>query len=203
MKISSGPRKSQRRGELAIKDELANKDADSGRRTSDRFESRDLRAALGQFATGITVVTTRSSQGNQVGMTANSFASVSLEPPLILWCYSRQAPSAPVFRYANRFAVNVLAANQHHLSRQFATPADEKFAGVACTHGPGGMPLIDGAIARFVCRAVSTHDGGDHLIQVGEVEDYQRLGGEPLIFHSGRYRVTAKHPQFPESATER
>lgn len=197
MKVFSGSREFQRRGELAVKDELASKDADSGLRTSGRFESRDLRAALGQFATGVTVVTTRSRQGRRVGMTANSFASVSLDPPLILWCYSGQAPSAPVFRYASRFAVNVLAANQHHLSRQFATPADDKFAGVACTRGPGGMPLIDGAIARFVCRAVSTHDGGDHLIQVGEVEDYQRLGGDPLIFHSGRYRATTKHPQFP------
>jgi flavin reductase (DIM6/NTAB) family NADH-FMN oxidoreductase RutF len=157
--------------------------------TAGRPDCRDLRAALGEFATGVTVITTRSPHGNQVGVTANSFASVSLDPPLVLWCCSRQAPSAPVFRSARRFAVNVLAANQHHLSRQFATPADDKFADVACTYGPDGTPLIDGAIARFVCRAVSVHDGGDHLIQVGEVEDYQRFGGEPLIFHSGQYRL--------------
>jgi flavin reductase (DIM6/NTAB) family NADH-FMN oxidoreductase RutF len=157
---------------------------------------RDLRAALGEFATGVTVITTRSPQGNQVGVTSNSFASVSLDPPLILWCCSRRAPSAPVFRSAERFAVNVLAANQHHLSRQFATPAGDKFAGVACTYSTDGTPLIDGAIARFVCRAVSVHDGGDHLIQVGEVEDYQRFGGEPLIFHSGRYRLPSRQT-FP------
>ena len=165
-----------------------------------RPERHDLRAALGEFATGVTVVTTRSPRGSQVGVTANSFAAVSLDPPLILWCCSRQAPSAPVFRNARRFAVNVLAAGQHQLSRQFATPAGDKFAGVACTYDPDGMPLIDGAIARFTCRAVSVHDGGDHLIQVGEVEDFQRFGREPLIFHSGRYRVTTKHPRFAEEA---
>jgi flavin reductase (DIM6/NTAB) family NADH-FMN oxidoreductase RutF len=164
--------------------------------TAGRPDCRDLRAALGEFATGVTIVTARSPQGHQVGVTANSFASVSLDPPLILWCCSRRAPSAPVFRSARRFGVNILAANQHHLSRQFATPADDKFAGVACTYGLDGTPLIDGAIARFVCRAVSVHDGGDHLIQIGEVEDYQRFGGEPLIIHSGRY-ILSFHQEFP------
>jgi flavin reductase (DIM6/NTAB) family NADH-FMN oxidoreductase RutF len=162
-----------------------------------RHDRRDLRSALGQFATGVTVVTTTSPRGHKVGVTANSFASVSLDPPLVLWCQARQAPSATIFRNARRFAVNVLAANQHHLSRQFAAPADDKFAGVACTSGPDGVPLIDGAIARFLCRAVSAHDGGDHLIQVGEVENYEWFDGEPLVFHSGRYRVATRHPEFP------
>ncbi|WP_332875207.1 flavin reductase family protein [Variovorax sp. IB41] len=161
----------------------------------DRFDRRDFRKALGQFSTGVTVITTRAIDGRRVGMTANSFSSVSLDPPLVLWSLARQAPSVADFTGASHFAINVLAANQHHLSRQFSTPQADKFASVDCCEGTAGVPLLEGAIARFVCRNVKQYDGGDHLIFIGEVERYDRLDGEPLVFHSGYYQVTTRHPE--------
>jgi flavin reductase (DIM6/NTAB) family NADH-FMN oxidoreductase RutF len=159
------------------------------------FDRHDFRKALGQFSTGVTVVTTRGIDGRRVGMTANSFSSVSLDPPLVLWSLARQAPSLADFTAASHFAINVLAAHQHHLSRRFSTPLADKFGGVDCSEGTAGVPLIDGAIARFVCRNVRQHDGGDHLIFIGEVERYERFEGAPLVFHAGRYQVTARHPE--------
>lgn len=161
----------------------------------DRFDRRDFRKALGQFTTGVTVITTRAIDGRRVGMTANSFSSVSLDPPLVLWSLARQAPSVADFTGASHFAINVLAAHQHHLSRQFSTPQADKFAGVDCCEGTAGVPLLDGVIARFVCRNVRQYDGGDHLIFIGEVERYDRFDGEPLVFHSGYYQVTTRHPE--------
>jgi flavin reductase (DIM6/NTAB) family NADH-FMN oxidoreductase RutF len=162
----------------------------------DRFDRRDLRRALGQFATGVTVITTRAGDGRRVGLTANSFTSLSLEPPLVLWCLAKGAPSAAEFLDCDHFAVNVLAADQHHLSRQFSTPAADKFAGVTVTDGVGGVPLLDGAIAHFTCRHTHHHDGGDHVIFIGEVERYEAFDGEPLVFHSGFYRVATRHPEL-------
>jgi flavin reductase (DIM6/NTAB) family NADH-FMN oxidoreductase RutF len=161
----------------------------------DRFDRRDFRRALGQFSTGVTVITTRAMDGRRVGMTANSFSSVSLDPPLVLWSLARQAPSLGDFTGASHFAINVLAANQHHLSRQFSTPQADKFGGVDCCEGTSGVPLLNGVIARFVCRNVRQYDGGDHLIFIGEVERYDRFDGEPLVFHSGYYQVTTRHPE--------
>jgi len=161
----------------------------------DRFDRRDFRRALGQFSTGVTVITTRAMDGRRVGMTANSFSSVSLDPPLVLWSLARQAPSLGDFTGASHFAINVLAANQHHLSRQFSTPQADKFGGVDCCDGTSGVPLLNGVIARFVCRNVRQYDGGDHLIFIGEVERYDRFDGEPLVFHSGYYQVTTRHPE--------
>ncbi|MFF3444343.1 flavin reductase family protein [Streptosporangium sp. NPDC002721] len=150
---------------------------------------RSLRDALGQFATGVAVVTAATPRGDRLGVTVNSFTSVSLDPPLVLWCLSRRAPSAPAFAEAGRFAVNVLAAGQEHLSRRFATPLPDKFAGVETLFAPGGVPLLAGTLAHFACRSVATYDGGDHLIFVGEVEHFRREEGEPLVFHSGNYRA--------------
>lgn len=148
---------------------------------------RPLREALGQFATGVAVITTETARGERAGVTVNSFTSVSLDPPLVLWCLSNRAPSAPLFLRAGRFAVNVLAADQDHLSRRFGTPSADKFAGVELLPG-APLPLLAGTLARFVCRTERVHDGGDHHIIVGAVECYQRAEGEPLVFHSGRYR---------------
>ncbi|MEA5454208.1 flavin reductase [Sinomonas sp. JGH33] len=160
------------------------------------FDVRDLRTALGQFATGVTVVTTRSADGSRVGMTANSFTSVSMEPPLVLWCPSKRAPSLADFEASTHFAINILASDQHVLSRQFATPADDKFAGVRCADGVSGVPLIDGAVATFQCRTVARHDAGDHVVYIGQVEEYANNGGEPLVFHAGSYHATVRHPEF-------
>lgn len=159
-----------------------------------RLDPRDLRRALGQYATGVTVVTCRGRDGQKVGMTANSFTSVSLDPPLVLWCPGKQAPSLPDFKSASHFTVNVLATNQHHFSRQFATPTEDKFAGVPLLEGIGGAPVIEGTVASFQCRTVGQYDAGDHVILLGEVEQYDAPGGEPLVFHSGYYHVATKHP---------
>jgi flavin reductase (DIM6/NTAB) family NADH-FMN oxidoreductase RutF len=163
---------------------------------AERFDRRDYRRALGQFATGVTVVTTRASDGRRIGVTVNSFSSVSLNPPLILWSLARQAASFADFTNCTHFAVNVLEAKQHHLSRQFSTPLPDKFAGVDFTEGKAGVPIVSGAIAHFVCRKVKQYDGGDHVILVGEVEEYKYSDGEPLVFHSGRYRIATHHPDI-------
>ena len=144
------------------------------------------------------MVTTRVADGRPLGLTVNSFSSVSLNPPLILWSLSRQAPSFLEFCRATHFAVNVLEARQHHLSRQFSTPLPDKFAGVEFVDGPGRVPLLSGAIAQFICRTVKQYDGGDHVIFLGEVEEYRYAEGEPLVFHSGRYRVATRHPEVAE-----
>ena len=159
------------------------------------FDSRAFRRALGNFATGVTVVTAADAAGNKVGVTANSFNSVSLDPPLVLWSLARQAPSVCDFQGASHFAIHVLAAGQHLLSRRFSTPQQDKFGGLDCAEGPAGVPLIDGVLARFVCRNVRQYDGGDHLIFIGQVERCERFDGEPLAFHAGYYQVTVRHPE--------
>ena len=164
---------------------------------SDRFDRRDYRRALGQFATGVTVVTARCGDGRRIGVTVNSFSSVSLDPPLVLWSLARQSASLADFTKATHFAVNVLESRQHHLSRQFSTPVPDKFSGVECGEGPSGVPLLGGTIAHFVCRNVRQYDGGDHVIFVGEVEAYKYGEGEPLVFHSGNYRIATRHPDIP------
>ena len=161
--------------------------------------ARDYRNALGQYATGITVITARALDGSKIGVTANSFTSVSLDPPLVSWCLSKKASKLPELENVTHFAVNVLAADQHHLARQFATTSQErqdKFEGVAVIEGIGDLPLIEDAVARFQCRSVERFNAGDHLIFIGKVERYDADGGEPLIFHSGHYRITAKHPDL-------
>jgi flavin reductase (DIM6/NTAB) family NADH-FMN oxidoreductase RutF len=160
------------------------------------FDLRDFRSALGQFATGVTVITTRGRDGRRVGLTANSFTSVSMDPPMVLWCPSNRTPSLQDFEASTHFAINILASDQHVLSRQFATPSADKFVGVATSDGIGGIPLIDGALATFECRTVARHTAGDHDIYVGEVESYHSPGGQPLVFHSGKYHTTAVHPDF-------
>ena len=165
---------------------------------AERFDRRDFRRALGQFATGVTVVTARASNGHKLGVTVNSFSSVSLNPPLILWSLSRQTGSFQDFSSATHFAVNVLEAKQHHLSRQFSTPVPDKFAGVDFVEDAGGVPILSGVIAQFICRKVRQYDGGDHVIFIGEVEQYKYNEGEPLVFHSGRYRVATRHPDIAD-----
>jgi flavin reductase (DIM6/NTAB) family NADH-FMN oxidoreductase RutF len=123
---------------------------------------------------------------------------VSLNPPLILWSLSRQAQSFSDFTTITHFAVNVLEAKQHHLSRQFSTPVPDKYAGVDFVKGKAGVPMLNGVIAQFICRKVRQVDGGDHLIFLGEVEEYRYNDGEPLVFHSGRYRVATRHPDITD-----
>lgn len=152
------------------------------------FASGDFRAALSMFATGVTIVTARDANGAPIGLTANSFNSVSLEPPLVLWSLSRQAGSMPAFERGSHYAVHILAADQHALAERFANKTVDRFAGVAWRAGSAGVPVLDGAAAVFECFNRSRYEEGDHVIFVGEVERCaRREGAQPLIFHGGRY----------------
>ena len=161
------------------------------------FDPKTYRNALGQFATGVTIVTTRDAAGNAVGVTANSFNSVSLDPPLVLWSLARSARSMPAFEQASDFAVHVLASDQDHLANLFASRVDDKFAGIdAGTQGP---PRIDGCSARLVCTTRNMYEGGDHVIMVGEVMDYESDGKPPLLFHGGGYADRIAREASPDA----
>ena len=152
------------------------------------FSSQEFRTALGMFATGVTIVTARTPLGQVIGLTANSFNSVSLDPPLVLWSLSQAAGSLAVFRAGSHYAINVLAKDQRALAERFAMRGADRWAGVTFTDGMGGAPLLDGAAATFECFNRSRYEEGDHLIFVGEVERcMHRDGAMPLLFHGGRY----------------
>ena len=152
------------------------------------FSARDFRAALGMFATGVTIVTGRNADGAPVGLTANSFNSVSLSPPLVLWSLARSAGSMPAFARGSHYAINILAADQHELAERFASKAVDRFEGLAFREGAGGAPILEGSAAVFECFNRSRYEEGDHVIFVGEVERCSwRAGAQPLIFHGGRY----------------
>ena len=138
------------------------------------FDPQAFRDALGSFVTGVTIVTARDEAGRPYGLTANSFNSVSLDPPMVLWSLSLRSGSLPVFRDADNWAVHVLAADQQAMSDRFARPGDGKFAGVEDVDGPEGAPLLAGYAARFGCRARFEYEGGDHAIFLGEVVDFDR-----------------------------
>ena len=152
------------------------------------FDTRDFRRALGRFATGITVVTTRGADGTLAGLTVNSFNSVSLDPPLVLWSLGRDSPSHEVFEAASHFAVNVLSSEQRDISNNFARSGDDKFAGVDWAPGIHGAPLLPGCCAWFECRVVARHPGGDHTIFIGEVEKIRDdVTRAPLVYFGGEY----------------
>ncbi|MCV2351535.1 flavin reductase family protein [Paucibacter sp. Y2R2-4] len=151
-------------------------------------DSQRFRQALGMFATGVTIVTARAPDGSLVGLTANSFNSVSLNPQLVLWSLGQKAGSMPVFSRGSHYAINILAADQKALAQRFATRDIDRFAGVAWQEGAGGAPVLDGVAAVFECANRSQYEEGDHVIFVGEVEACSwREGAQPLIFHGGRY----------------
>jgi 3-hydroxy-9,10-secoandrosta-1,3,5(10)-triene-9,17-dione monooxygenase reductase component len=156
--------------------------------------TRQFRAALGAFATGVTIVTTRNAAGEDIGLTANSFNSVSLDPPMVLWSLARKSLSLPAFLESGYFAVHVLAASQEELSVTFATRGADKFADLAVTRGAGGIPLLPGCSALFQCKTAFNYEGGDHVIFVGEVQEFEHFNRPPLVFHSGRYAVAVEKP---------
>ncbi|MBX7495189.1 flavin reductase family protein [Qipengyuania sp. 6B39] len=158
------------------------------------FDAQAFRDALGSFVTGVTIVTARDADGQPFGLTANSFNSVSLDPPMVLWSLSLQSGTLPVFRDAENWAVHVLSADQQGMSDRFARAGADKFAGLAVSDGPEGAPLIEGYAARFGCRARFEYEGGDHAIFLGEVVDFDRREAEPLIYHSGRYGRVMRAP---------
>jgi len=157
------------------------------------FSAQEFRAALAMFATGVTIVTARSGDEQVIGLTANSFNSVSLTPPLVLWSLSRAAASMAVFSAGSHYAINVLAADQRDLAERFATRGRNRWSGVQFDAGAGGAPLLHGAAATFECFNRSRYEEGDHVIFVGEVERCtHRIGASPLLFHGGRYYT--EHP---------
>ena len=150
-------------------------------------DTRALRSALGRFATGVTVVTTRCPSGKLIGLTANSFSSVSLDPPLVLWSLRRSATSMTSFSGSRHFAVNILAAGQEGLSNHFAKPSADKFAGLDYDTGLGGCPLLPEALACFECHLETEVEAGDHIIFLGRVLRAAYRDGVPLIFAGGAY----------------
>ena len=149
-----------------------------------------LRAALGRYATGVTLITCLDAEGAAVGLTANSFASLSLDPPLVLWSLRKASGSRAAFEVARHFAINVLAETQVDLSRRFASAAvPDKFAEGAWAPGLGGVPVLAGCAAVFECLADACHDIGDHLLLIGRVQRLADLAVSPLVFQGGHYRM--------------
>lgn len=153
------------------------------------IDQAHLRRAFGQFATGVTIVTTLDAEGAPVGVTASSFNTVSVQPPLVLWSIARSAYSYAAFAGARHFAVHVLEASQRNLSDRFARASSDKFAGLHIRKGEGGLPLLDAVSTVFECETAHRYAGGDHLILVGKVLKLRlpEDAGPPLLFHRGRY----------------
>ncbi len=156
---------------------------------ADAIDPKALRAALGRFATGVTIITCRTADGQAVGLTANSFQSLSLEPPLVLWSLRRSSVSLAAFEAAEHFAINVLAQEQVDLSRRFASPAGDRFADGVWGSGLGGVPVLAGSAAVLECARHAAHDGGDHRLFIGRVVRVADLAVAPLVFQSGHYRL--------------
>ena len=155
--------------------------------TAEGFNTRELRNALGAFGTGVTIITTRDREGRPHGMTVNSFSSVSLNPPLILWSASLYANSLPAFQESSHFVVNILAHDQIELSNKFAKQSDDKFVDVDHLTVDWGAPVLIGSAAHFECRNEFRHYGGDHIIFIGHVERFAYTDKPTLLFCRGKY----------------
>src|SRR5271170_1688472 len=149
------------------------------------IDPRDFRNALGTFATGVTIITAAAADGKPYGVTCNSFASVSLNPPLVLWSLGMFSQGLGIFQNASHFSVNVLGASQQALATKFATSSEDKFAGVDWIPGLGNAPILANCVANFQCRAANRYYGGDHVIFLGAVEAYSCNRNEPLLFARG------------------
>ena len=151
------------------------------------FDPKELRQVMGSFATGVTVITTCDQEGRPFGLTANAVTSLSLDPPLLLVCVDKKAESHPHFFASKRFVVNILAEHQQDVSRRFAVSGGDKFTGVG--HRPGRLdtPVLAEALGHVECRIVETHEGGDHVIHVGQVEHAEWREGRPLLYFRGKY----------------
>jgi 3-hydroxy-9,10-secoandrosta-1,3,5(10)-triene-9,17-dione monooxygenase reductase component len=167
--------------------------------TTPQNAQKEFRHALGSFATGVTIATTKDSDGNPVGVTASSFNSVSLDPPLVLWSLAKSSLSRAAFCESGHFAIHVLAASQEELSNRFARSGEDKFGDVRWSDGQLGSPVFDQHAALFQCKTRHQYEGGDHLILVGEVVDYEARDEAPLLFHAGRY---AERRPRPKGGTE-
>ena len=152
------------------------------------FDNAHFRQTLGQFATGVTVITTRLADGSFRGLTASSFNSVSLDPPLVLWSLGTTANSLPIFTGNSHYVINVLADDQAHLAKQFSSRQEDPWGGVEFELSRTGQPILKGAAAWLECHNRSRYPEGDHVILVGEVEHCEFSPRAPLIFHGGQFR---------------
>jgi flavin reductase (DIM6/NTAB) family NADH-FMN oxidoreductase RutF len=153
------------------------------------IERNELRRVMGHFATGVTIITTVSTEGRPFGLTANSITSVSLDPPLLLISVDKKAESYPHFEQTKVFTVHFLSDDQESLSRKFAVSGGDKFQGVAYRMGANGVPILEGVLGYVECRLYATYDGGDHTLYLGEVMQAEVREGKPLLFYRGGYRA--------------
>jgi flavin reductase (DIM6/NTAB) family NADH-FMN oxidoreductase RutF len=167
------------------------------------LDSAAFRRALGQFATGVTVVTTRDAAGHPLGLTVSAFCSVSLHPPLVLVCVDHRSETNAGMRESGLFAVNVLAEGQEEVSRRFAAPGRAKVEGFPFASGKLGLPLVPGALAHVECRVRSFHDEGDHAVWVGDVRALSAHPGRPLLYHAGAYRALDRVPRGGKAGPDR
>lgn len=163
--------------------------------TSQDLDAKSFRNALGAFATGVTIATTTDGSGDPVGVTASSFNSVSLDPPLVLWSLAKSSFSRQAFCESGHFAVHILAASQEELSNRFARSGEDKFAGLDWSEGELGSPILHDFAALFECRTRHQYEGGDHIILVGEVLSFQTTDAPPLLFHGGSYAERRPRPK--------
>ncbi len=155
------------------------------------IDGRELRNAMGLFATGVTIITTKDASGKPFGLTANAFSSLSLDPPMLLICVDKGVDCYACFDESKVFVVNFLSLAQEELSTRFATKGIEKFEGLSYSVGELGVALLNGALAHFECTVAHAHEGGDHTIYVGEVQKLVTMEGDPLLFYQGKYRSLA------------
>lgn len=153
------------------------------------MDADTFKAALARFPSGVTIITTIDTDGQAVGLTATSFASLSLDPPLVLFCLAESANCFAAFQQANGFGVNILAAGQDGLSNKFASRGEDKFLGVQHRPGMLGNPMLEDALATMDCKIVQRHAGGDHVIYIGEVQSADLGDGKPLVYFQGKYHT--------------
>jgi 3-hydroxy-9,10-secoandrosta-1,3,5(10)-triene-9,17-dione monooxygenase reductase component len=158
-------------------------------------DSQRFRQALGAFATGVTIITAVDATGNDVGVTANSFNSVSLSPPLVLWSLAHSSTLFSSFTAANHFAIHVLASEQEQLALRFSQKGVDRFAGQRLGRGAGGVALLSDCVARFECRNAAQYPGGDHVIFLGEVLSFESHAHEPLLYKHGRFALAVEKPR--------
>lgn len=166
--------------------------------SSNANSRRDLRNTLGQFATGVTIVTARDPAGDMIGMTVNSFSSVSLDPPLVLWSLDEASYGYHIYQQADCFCINVLAADQSDLARKFSQASDDKFDAVKLKLGNNGVALLEGCVAYLECTKEAQYPGGDHMIIIGRVEHFLSTNRQPLLFYTGQFFNLAKESEATE-----
>ena len=152
------------------------------------FDPKELRRVMGLFATGVTVLTTRDDDGRPYGLTANAVTSLSLTPPLLLICIDKNAETHPHFLTSRCFVVNILSEDQEELSGRFAKSGGDKFGPLPFSTNQDGVPVLENTLAHLECRIIETHEGGDHVIHIGEVQHAEVRGGRPLLYFQGKYR---------------